>query len=44
MLADHVVAQKMGRRTFYEEYRVRIARVEREYGWKRTDDQEGEQV
>lgn len=32
-----MVAQKMGRTTFYEEYRVRIARVEREYSWKRKD-------
>ena len=36
-LADHVVAQRLGRSTFYEEYRVRIARVEREYGWKKAD-------
>ena len=44
MLAGHVAAQKMGRTTFYEEYRVRIARVEREYNWKRkdlTDTQDG---
>lgn len=37
LLADHVVAQKMGRSTFYEEYRVRIAQVEREYGWERKE-------
>src|SRR5579859_3762510 len=39
ILADHVVAQKMGRSTFYEEYRVRIAKVEREYAWKRKTDE-----
>ena len=32
-----MVAQRLGRSTFYEEYRVRIARVEREYGWKKAD-------
>lgn len=32
-----MVAQKMGRSTFYEEYRVRIAQVEREYGWERKE-------
>ena len=30
--AEHVVAQKMGRANWYAHYRVRIAKVEREYG------------
>ena len=29
---DHIMAQKMGREKWYESYRVRVARVEREYG------------
>ncbi|MBN9047239.1 MAG: antibiotic biosynthesis monooxygenase [Rhizobiales bacterium] len=30
---DHLVAQKLGRRQWYAAYRVRIARVERAYGY-----------
>ncbi len=30
---DHLVAQKLGRKQWYETYRVRIARVERDYGF-----------
>jgi len=30
---DHLVAQKLGRKQWYEAYRVRIARVERDYGF-----------
>ena len=30
--ADHLMAQRMGRERWYGQYRVRIARVEREYG------------
>ncbi|MFK4819069.1 antibiotic biosynthesis monooxygenase family protein [Ochrobactrum quorumnocens] len=30
---DHLVAQKLGRQQWYETYRVRIARVERAYGF-----------
>ncbi|MEO6376597.1 MAG: antibiotic biosynthesis monooxygenase [Caulobacteraceae bacterium] len=30
--ADHAMAQRMGRERWYGHYRVRIARVEREYG------------
>ncbi len=33
-VADHLVAQEKGKSDWYEEYRVRICRVEREYGWK----------
>lgn len=30
---DHLMAQKLGREQWYETYRVRIARVERAYGF-----------
>lgn len=30
--ADHRIAQETGKRTWYSDYRVRIARVERDYG------------
>ena len=30
--ADHLMAQRMGRERWYSRYRVRIAKVEREYG------------
>jgi len=30
--AEHLVAQRQGRESWYAHYRVRIARVEREYG------------
>lgn len=30
--AEHVEAQRLGRRQWYSEFRVRIAKVEREYG------------
>jgi len=33
--AEHLVIQKMGRDTFYEEYHVKIAKVEREYHWSK---------
>lgn len=29
---DHLMAQRLGRERWYREYRVRIAKVEREYG------------
>lgn len=32
-VADHVAAQRLGRERWYAAYRVRIARVEREYGF-----------
>jgi heme-degrading monooxygenase HmoA len=31
---DHLVAQELGRERWYKAYRVRIARVEREYGFE----------
>jgi heme-degrading monooxygenase HmoA len=30
---EHLVVQKMGKELFYEEYHVRVAKVEREYHW-----------
>lgn len=29
--ADHVIAQQLGRKTWYSEYKTRIAKVERDY-------------
>ena len=40
---DHVAAQKLGRERWYAMYRVRIARVEREYGFTASR-AEGKQV
>lgn len=31
--SEHLVAQEQGVASWYSEYRVRICRVEREYGW-----------
>ena len=33
-VSEHAAAQKMGRDAFYRSYRLRIARVEREYGFE----------
>jgi heme-degrading monooxygenase HmoA len=30
--AEHQIAQETGKRTWYSDYRVRVAKVEREYG------------
>ena len=35
---DHLVAQKLGRERWYKAYRVRIARVERAYGFGLEDE------
>lgn len=35
--ADHLLAQKNGREKWYSEYRIRICRVEKEYGFSRED-------
>ena len=43
MNADHVVAQKMGRDKFYEEYHVRVTKVEREYHWTKANSQVGDE-
>ena len=32
--SEHAAAQKMGRDAFYRSYRLRIARIEREYGFE----------
>lgn len=34
-VADHRLAQQLGRQDWYERYRVRVATVEREYGFSR---------
>ena len=36
-VSEHAAAQRMGRDTFYKNYRLRIARVEREYGFDREE-------
>ena len=36
---DHIGAQRLGRERWYAAYRVRIARVEREYGFERNTDE-----
>ncbi|KAK9331170.1 hypothetical protein V1520DRAFT_92678 [Lipomyces starkeyi] len=41
-LATHRHAQHRGRVTFYERYEVRVAKVEKEYAWKRKEDGVGE--
>ena len=35
--SEHAAAQRMGRDAFYKNYRLRIARVEREYGFGRGE-------
>jgi heme-degrading monooxygenase HmoA len=35
-VAEHRVAQRMGKERWYRAYRARIATVEREYGFERT--------
>jgi heme-degrading monooxygenase HmoA len=32
---EHLAAQRLGRERWYQSYRVRVALVEREYGWER---------
>lgn len=34
--AEHLVAQTLEKERWYEAYRVRIAKVERDYEWRRT--------
>lgn len=34
--ADHRIAQEMGRTHWYESYKTRICKVERDYGFDRT--------
>ena len=33
--AEHLAAQEMGRRTWYQDYRIRVAKVERDYSFER---------
>ena len=35
--SEHAAAQRMGRDAFYRSYRLRIARIEREYGFDRGE-------
>jgi heme-degrading monooxygenase HmoA len=39
--ADHQAAQRAGRERWYRAYRVRVCRIEREYGFVRQDDVPG---
>ncbi len=32
--AEHIIAQEKGRELWYSEYKTRIAKVERDYGWE----------
>ncbi|KAK9366808.1 hypothetical protein V1509DRAFT_628581 [Lipomyces kononenkoae] len=43
-IAEHRHAQQSGRNTFYERYEVRVAKVEKEYAWRRKADGAGEYV
>lgn len=38
--AEHLIAQKLGREKWYENYTTRVARVERAYDMNRTDKRE----
>ena len=35
--SEHAAAQRMGRDAFYRSYRLRVARIEREYGFDRGE-------
>jgi hypothetical protein len=35
VMRDHQVAQKLGREKWYRAYKLRVARVERAYGFER---------
>ncbi|KAK9430681.1 hypothetical protein V1505DRAFT_310657 [Lipomyces doorenjongii] len=43
-IAKHRHAQQRGREIFYERYEVRVAKVEKEYAWRRKEDGVGEYV
>jgi heme-degrading monooxygenase HmoA len=36
-VGEHLVAQNLGRLSWYDRYRVRVCRVERDYGFDRND-------
>jgi heme-degrading monooxygenase HmoA len=36
-VTEHVAARDQGRRDWYRHYELRIAKVERHYGWERAD-------
>lgn len=35
--SEHIAAQQMGKKQWYDEYTIEIARVERAYGWARAE-------
>lgn len=35
--AEHAAARASGRKDWYEHYELRVARIERAYGWDRSD-------
>lgn len=42
--AEHKIARDAGRSDWYQHYKVRIAKVERTYGWAREDGQKDPQA
>lgn len=40
--AEHAVAREQGRRDWYEHFEVRVAKVERAYGWDSGTDTNGQ--
>ena len=36
-VSEHAAAQRMGRDAFYRSYRLRVARIERDYGFDRDE-------
>jgi heme-degrading monooxygenase HmoA len=34
--AEHLIAQEQGRAVWYSAYKIRVVRVERDYGWERA--------
>lgn len=39
--AEHAPARERGRAEWYEGYEIRVARVERAYGWRRDEKRDG---
>jgi heme-degrading monooxygenase HmoA len=35
--AEHTAARASGRKDWYDHYELRVARIERDYGWDRSD-------
>ena len=38
--AKHIVAQRLGKKVWYQNYQLRIAKVEREYGFEKEEEEE----